>query len=165
MSLWLWCKVGSEEWYYLWELSKVVEFDTNFVNVLDDSIGFKFSWCLILNVLCSFDIVTLNFSVKTIYNYRVFQNSINEINLHQFRGHTGWVTVPRKVHSPDKPIKGWVIIYSFIYILYDAFQLVPAESSISDTQSQCTDSQAGDIPKLPAERLGGIGDSRPPSFQ
>lgn len=38
--------------------------------------------------------------------------------------------------------------------------LVPAESS--DSQSQCTDSQAGDIP---AERLGGIGDSRPPSFQ
>lgn len=38
--------------------------------------------------------------------------------------------------------------------------LVPAESS--DNQSQCTDSQAGDIP---AERLGGIGDSRPPSFQ
>lgn len=37
--------------------------------------------------------------------------------------------------------------------------LVPAESS--DSQSQCTDSQAGDIP---AERLGGIGDSRPPSF-
>lgn len=37
--------------------------------------------------------------------------------------------------------------------------LVPAESS--DNQSQCTDSQAGDIP---AERLGGIGDSRPPSF-
>ncbi|XP_029651532.1 segment polarity protein dishevelled homolog DVL-3 isoform X5 [Octopus sinensis] len=38
--------------------------------------------------------------------------------------------------------------------------LVPAESS--DNQSQCTDSQAGDIPP---ERLGGIGDSRPPSFQ
>ncbi len=46
------------------------------------------------------------------------------------------------------------------------FQLVPAESSLSDTQSQCEGSGPGDIPKLPAtERLGGIGDSRPPSFQ
>lgn len=44
-------------------------------------------------------------------------------------------------------------------------QLVPAESSASDTQSQCTDSQAGDVVPLPAERVGGIGDSRPPSFQ
>ncbi|XP_046562523.1 segment polarity protein dishevelled homolog DVL-3-like isoform X2 [Haliotis rubra] len=42
--------------------------------------------------------------------------------------------------------------------------LVPAESSASDTQSQCTDSQAGDVVPLPAERVGGIGDSRPPSF-
>ncbi|XP_050414497.1 segment polarity protein dishevelled homolog DVL-3 isoform X2 [Patella vulgata] len=42
--------------------------------------------------------------------------------------------------------------------------LVPAENSASDTQSQCTDSQAGDVVQLPAERLGGIGDSRPPSF-
>ncbi|ESO82346.1 hypothetical protein LOTGIDRAFT_170127 [Lottia gigantea] len=40
--------------------------------------------------------------------------------------------------------------------------LVPADTS--DTQSQCTDSQAGDVVQLPAERLGGIGDSRPPSF-
>ncbi|KAJ8320484.1 hypothetical protein KUTeg_002071 [Tegillarca granosa] len=42
--------------------------------------------------------------------------------------------------------------------------LVPAESSTSDTQSQCTDSQAGDVPLPPTERVGGIGDSRPPSF-
>ncbi|KAL4220949.1 Segment polarity protein dishevelled DVL-3 [Mactra antiquata] len=43
--------------------------------------------------------------------------------------------------------------------------LVAAESSnASDTQSQCTDSQAGDIPHMPTERVGGIGDSRPPSF-
>ncbi|XP_064643211.1 segment polarity protein dishevelled homolog DVL-3-like isoform X4 [Lineus longissimus] len=41
--------------------------------------------------------------------------------------------------------------------------LVPAESSASDTQSQCTESQTGDI-QLPTERVGGIGDSRPPSF-
>nr|AKJ32473.1 dishevelled [Pinctada fucata] len=41
--------------------------------------------------------------------------------------------------------------------------LVPAESSASDSQSQCTDSQAGDV-HVPPERLGGIGDSRPPSF-
>ncbi|XP_045161727.1 segment polarity protein dishevelled homolog DVL-3-like isoform X3 [Mercenaria mercenaria] len=42
--------------------------------------------------------------------------------------------------------------------------LVAAESSnASDTQSQCTDSQAGDI-HMPTERVGGIGDSRPPSF-
>ncbi|XP_060080516.1 segment polarity protein dishevelled homolog DVL-3-like isoform X1 [Ylistrum balloti] len=41
--------------------------------------------------------------------------------------------------------------------------LVPAESSTSDTQSQCTDSQSGDV-QMPSERLGGIGDSRPPSF-
>ncbi|XP_069105710.1 segment polarity protein dishevelled homolog DVL-3-like [Argopecten irradians] len=39
--------------------------------------------------------------------------------------------------------------------------LVPAESSTSDTQSQCTDS--GDV-QMPTERLGGIGDSRPSSF-
>ncbi|KAL5015309.1 hypothetical protein ScPMuIL_009579 [Solemya velum] len=42
--------------------------------------------------------------------------------------------------------------------------LVPAESSTSDTQSQCTDSQAGDVIQLPSERVAGIGDSRPPSF-
>ncbi|KAK7496736.1 hypothetical protein BaRGS_00011945 [Batillaria attramentaria] len=36
--------------------------------------------------------------------------------------------------------------------------LVPAESSASDTQSQ-----SGDV-HMPAERVGGIGDSRPPSF-
>ncbi len=54
---------------------------------------------------------------------------------------------------------------SYEYLVV-SFQLVPAESSQSDTQSQCADSQAGDIvPKLPTERLGGIGDSRPPSFQ
>ncbi|KAL3861791.1 hypothetical protein ACJMK2_007812 [Sinanodonta woodiana] len=41
--------------------------------------------------------------------------------------------------------------------------LVPADSSTSDTQSQCTDSQAGDV-HVPTERVGGIGDSRPPSF-
>ncbi|VDH99788.1 segment polarity protein dishevelled [Mytilus galloprovincialis] len=41
--------------------------------------------------------------------------------------------------------------------------LVPAESSTSDSQSQCTDSQAGDV-HPPTERVGGIGDSRPPSF-
>ncbi|XP_013397884.1 segment polarity protein dishevelled homolog DVL-3 isoform X2 [Lingula anatina] len=44
--------------------------------------------------------------------------------------------------------------------------LVAAESSASDTQSQC-DSQQGDPtppPNLPGERVGGIGDSRPPSF-
>ena len=41
--------------------------------------------------------------------------------------------------------------------------LVPAESSTSDSQSQCTDSQSGDV-HLPTERVGGIGDSRPPSF-
>ena len=42
------------------------------------------------------------------------------------------------------------------------FQLVAAESSVSDTQSQCTESQSGEVPP---ERVGGIGDSRPPSFQ
>ncbi|WAR14990.1 DVL3-like protein [Mya arenaria] len=43
--------------------------------------------------------------------------------------------------------------------------LVAAESSnASDTQSQCTDSQAGDLHVMPTERVGGIGDSRPPSF-
>ncbi|XP_064610659.1 segment polarity protein dishevelled homolog DVL-3-like isoform X3 [Liolophura sinensis] len=44
--------------------------------------------------------------------------------------------------------------------------LVPADNSASDTQSQCTESQAGDVvhPHLPSERVGGIGDSRPPSF-
>ncbi|XP_076451953.1 segment polarity protein dishevelled homolog DVL-3-like isoform X4 [Babylonia areolata] len=36
--------------------------------------------------------------------------------------------------------------------------LVPAESSASDTQSQ-----SGDV-HMPTERVGGIGDSRPPSF-
>uniref|UniRef100_X1ZGH6 Dishevelled n=1 Tax=Capitella teleta TaxID=283909 RepID=X1ZGH6_CAPTE len=40
--------------------------------------------------------------------------------------------------------------------------LVPADPS--DTQSQCTDSQAGD-PSPTGERVGGIGDSRPPSFR
>jgi len=48
--------------------------------------------------------------------------------------------------------------------MFYLFQLVPAESSTSDTQSQCTDSQVGDV-QMPSERLGGIGDSRPPSFQ
>lgn len=41
--------------------------------------------------------------------------------------------------------------------------LVPAENSTSDTQSQCTDSGTGDV-HVPQERVGGIGDSRPPSF-
>ncbi|XP_052213901.1 segment polarity protein dishevelled homolog DVL-3-like isoform X4 [Dreissena polymorpha] len=42
--------------------------------------------------------------------------------------------------------------------------LVAAESSnASDTQSQCTDMQPGDL-HMPIERVGGIGDSRPPSF-
>ncbi|XP_074654038.1 segment polarity protein dishevelled homolog DVL-3-like isoform X2 [Tubulanus polymorphus] len=41
--------------------------------------------------------------------------------------------------------------------------LVPAENSASDTQSQCTDTAVGDI-QIPTERVGGIGDSRPPSF-
>ncbi|XP_062621432.1 segment polarity protein dishevelled homolog DVL-3-like isoform X4 [Saccostrea cucullata] len=41
--------------------------------------------------------------------------------------------------------------------------LVPAENSTSDTQSQCTDSGTGDV-HVPPERVGGIGDSRPPSF-
>jgi hypothetical protein len=48
--------------------------------------------------------------------------------------------------------------------LFFSLQLVPAESSASDTQSQCTESQTGDM-QLPTERVGGIGDSRPPSFQ
>ena len=51
-------------------------------------------------------------------------------------------------------------MFSFV-----SLQLVAAESSnASDTQSQCTDSQAGDL-HVPTERVGGIGDSRPPSFQ
>lgn len=41
--------------------------------------------------------------------------------------------------------------------------LVQAENT-SDTQSQCTESQSGDPPPPTGERLGGIGDSRPPSF-
>lgn len=42
-------------------------------------------------------------------------------------------------------------------------QLVLAESTHSDGGSQCTESH----PELPPplERTGGIGDSRPPSFQ
>lgn len=42
-------------------------------------------------------------------------------------------------------------------------QLVLAESAHSDGGSQCTESH----PELPPplERTGGIGDSRPPSFQ
>nr|XP_025042467.1 segment polarity protein dishevelled homolog DVL-1-like [Pelodiscus sinensis] len=40
--------------------------------------------------------------------------------------------------------------------------LVLAESSHSDTGSQCTESHT-DLPP-PIERTGGIGDSRPPSF-
>ncbi|NWT59011.1 DVL1 protein, partial [Erythrocercus mccallii] len=42
------------------------------------------------------------------------------------------------------------------------WQLVLAESSHSDTGSQCTESHT-DLPP-PLERTGGIGDSRPPSF-
>nr|QEQ92647.1 dishevelled-related protein [Lymnaea stagnalis] len=41
--------------------------------------------------------------------------------------------------------------------------LVAADNSASDSQS-VTDSQTGDVVQLPAERVGGIGDSRPPSF-
>ncbi|XP_048460488.1 segment polarity protein dishevelled homolog DVL-3-like [Rhincodon typus] len=41
--------------------------------------------------------------------------------------------------------------------------LVSAEGSHSDTGSTCADSQS-DLPP-PIERTGGIGDSRPPSFQ
>ncbi|XP_059167140.1 segment polarity protein dishevelled homolog DVL-3-like isoform X2 [Physella acuta] len=41
--------------------------------------------------------------------------------------------------------------------------LVAADNSASDNQS-VTDSQTGDVVQLPAERVGGIGDSRPPSF-
>ncbi|BFZ23968.1 hypothetical protein BsWGS_27006 [Bradybaena similaris] len=41
--------------------------------------------------------------------------------------------------------------------------LVAADNSASDNQS-VTDSQSGDVVQLPAERVGGIGDSRPPSF-
>ncbi|XP_019637707.1 PREDICTED: segment polarity protein dishevelled homolog DVL-3-like isoform X3 [Branchiostoma belcheri] len=40
--------------------------------------------------------------------------------------------------------------------------LVPAEGTLSDTSSQCTDPQTDMPPAL--ERTGGIGDSRPPSF-
>ncbi|NXH38173.1 DVL1 protein, partial [Dicaeum eximium] len=40
--------------------------------------------------------------------------------------------------------------------------LVLAESSHSDTGSQCTESHV-ELPP-PLERTGGIGDSRPPSF-
>ncbi|XP_066296487.1 segment polarity protein dishevelled homolog DVL-3-like isoform X9 [Branchiostoma lanceolatum] len=40
--------------------------------------------------------------------------------------------------------------------------LVPAEGTLSDTSSQCTDPQTDLPPAL--ERTGGIGDSRPPSF-
>ena len=43
-----------------------------------------------------------------------------------------------------------------------SFQLVAADNSTSDTQSQGADSQPGDVPP---ERVAGIGDSRPPSFQ
>ncbi|NWX33590.1 DVL1 protein, partial [Notiomystis cincta] len=43
-----------------------------------------------------------------------------------------------------------------------SWQLVLAESSHSDTGSQCTESHT-DLPP-PLERTGGIGDSRPPSF-
>lgn len=42
-------------------------------------------------------------------------------------------------------------------------QLVLAEGVHSDTGSQATDGHA-DLPP-PLERIGGIGDSRPPSFQ
>uniref|UniRef100_A0A0B6ZCZ3 Uncharacterized protein n=1 Tax=Arion vulgaris TaxID=1028688 RepID=A0A0B6ZCZ3_9EUPU len=41
--------------------------------------------------------------------------------------------------------------------------LVAADNSASDNQS-VADSQAGEGVQLPAERVGGIGDSRPPSF-
>ncbi|CAG5129057.1 unnamed protein product [Candidula unifasciata] len=41
--------------------------------------------------------------------------------------------------------------------------LVAADNSASDNQS-VSDSQSGDVVQLPAERVGGIGDSRPPSF-
>ncbi|KAH9490007.1 Segment polarity protein dishevelled DVL-3, partial [Bulinus truncatus] len=41
--------------------------------------------------------------------------------------------------------------------------LVAADNSASDSQS-VADSQTGDVVQLPAERVGGIGDSRPPSF-
>ena len=39
-----------------------------------------------------------------------------------------------------------------------------ADNSTSDSQS-VADSQPGDGVQLPAERVAGIGDSRPPSFQ
>ncbi|CAH1773481.1 unnamed protein product [Owenia fusiformis] len=46
--------------------------------------------------------------------------------------------------------------------------LVAADNSASDNGSQCADSNHGDAPLTqpppPTERLGGIGDSRPPSF-
>ena len=42
-------------------------------------------------------------------------------------------------------------------------QLVLAEGAHSDAGSQATDGH-GDLPP-PLERMGGIGDSRPPSFQ
>jgi hypothetical protein len=44
-------------------------------------------------------------------------------------------------------------------------QLVTADSSQSDTQSQNADPNRAGITDVTKERVGGIGNSRPPSFQ
>ena len=60
----------------------------------------------------------------------------------------------------------YLISVILLEMIIFVFQLVAAENSTSDTLSQCTDSQTGDMPPVPpVERVGGIGDSRPPSFQ
>lgn len=62
--------------------------------------------------------------------------------------------------------QSWICLVhneSFLLFNFCLSQLVLAESAHSDGGSQCTESH----PELPPplERTGGIGDSRPPSFQ
>lgn len=61
------------------------------------------------------------------------------------------------------PPSGYIWFIRIFPLLQPLSQLVLAESAHSDGGSQCTESH----PELPPplERTGGIGDSRPPSFQ
>lgn len=64
---------------------------------------------------------------------------------------------------PREPCKGWPRGRRASLSRCPPPQLVLAEGAHSDTGSQATDGHT-DLPP-PLERMGGIGDSRPPSFQ
>lgn len=59
-------------------------------------------------------------------------------------------------------MKEQLLIFSIMFLILSS-QLVSADGSQSDSGSVCADNQS-DLPP-PIERTGGIGDSRPPSFQ